>query len=188
MIYDENKDFQVPLEERILIYPKERQQYFKNLLDNYTRFCPYLKLLYAALNYNSELKVDYIVIFESISKNKKVIVWDAPFLYTNRAIPAYRYAVKTNNFKGFFDSAVMHFAVMPYSNFFSFVQSKFCNFLTLRETDDKYWKNPKNMNDLIKGVVDCGMQYRPSGFKPKPLRADIPPNEPPLFIKKESTD
>lgn len=176
MIYDDTKDFQAPIEERLMMYPQERQAYFINLVENYKIFCPMIKLIYAGLNYNSELKSEYLVIFEGVTKGKNVILWDCPFIYTNRALPAYRYAVKTNQFKSFFDSCMMHFTVMDRSLFYEFLQSKLCDHLSLIENDDKYWKNPLNFNILLKGVSECGLIYRPSGFKPKPLPPDIQPN------------
>lgn len=183
MFYDDSKEFRVPLEELLVIYPKERQQFFINLVENYKIFCPSTKMIYGALNYDSELKVDYFVLFEGYSKNKKVIIWDAPFIYTNRSLPAYRYAIKTNQFKEFFDNCMMHFTVMDYGNFFDFVQSKLCGNLSLNKNDSNYWKSPDNINLLIKGISECSLLYRPNGFKPKAIPANIEPNLPPTDFK-----
>ena len=184
MIYEDRKEFECPLEERLLIYPKERQQYFINMVENYKIFCPQINMIYASLNFNGELKCDYLVIFEAMLKGgKEGIVWDCPFIYTTRAIPAYRYAVKTNQYKEFFDNCMSDFSVMDRSLFYEFLQSQYCEELSLDPNNDKYWMHPNNSEKLLKGLSECGLLYRPSGFKPNPLPKDIAPNPHPGDIK-----
>lgn len=164
-MYSADKEFQLPEEERLsLVYPKPRQELFLNLVENYKIFYPNLKLIYAALNYNSELKVEYLIIFKAEAKGQKVILWDAPFLYTNRTIPAYRYAIKTNTHKQFFDSAFMHLVQMTYGKFLELVESPHCDNLSRDSKNKRYWKNPEFSEALIKGLSNCGMLFRPEGF------------------------
>ena len=117
------KEIDVPIEERILVYPKQRQELFINLVENYKLFCSNIKMIYTALNYDAELKIEYLVIFEGSNKGKEFILWDAPYIYTNRAIPAYRYAIKNNLHEEFFNTCVNHFSQMDKDKFFEFISS-----------------------------------------------------------------
>ena len=161
--------FRPPMDERLIIYPKPRQDLFKNLLENYPIFYPELKLIYAALNYDSELKIDYIVIFHSKAPGKEnMLIWDAPFQYSNRSIPSYRYAVKQNLYNDFFKECVSHFCVIRKDSFNEFLTSDLCKNLSLDKNDPKYWKLPENTHDLISGMSDMGLRYKPSTFKATP--------------------
>ena len=71
-------------------------------------------MIYGALNFDSELKIDYIVIFEATFKGKKFILWDAPYIYTPRCVPAYRYVVKNNLHKEFFCYLAFSYQVQKY--------------------------------------------------------------------------
>ncbi len=164
-MYSDRNEFEAPIEERVLIYPKQRKQLFLNLVANYKIFCPNLKMIYAALNFDSELKIDYLVIFEIIKKGKSIILWDSPFIYTNRAIPAYRYAVKNNLFKEYFDTCMMHFCQMDRDKFIEFLNSSLCGNLKTNENDPLYWKSPNNAHTLMKGMSELGLLYIPEGFR-----------------------
>jgi len=169
-MFDSKKEIDVPINERLIVYPKQRQQLFLNLVENYKIFCPNLKMLYAALNFDSELKIDYLVIFEGYKKGKRFIIWDSPFLYTNRAIPAYRYAVKNNLHKEYFDTCIANFCNMEYPKFVEFLNSNLCKNLSLDSNSDKYWKSPDNSHSLMKGMSELGLLYIPEGFTNKGRR------------------
>ena len=163
-MFSDKKEIDVPMEERLLIYPEQRQKLFLNMVENYKIFCPNIKLLYAALNYDSELKIEYLVIFEGVRKGKNFILWDSPFIYTNRAIPAYRYAVRNNLFKEFFDMCVSRFCQMEKSRFYDFINSNLCG-LSTEKDDPLYWKKPENAHALMKGMSSMGLMYIPEGFR-----------------------
>lgn len=162
---EDKKEINVPLEERVYIQPKQRQQLFINLIENYKIFYPDINMIYAALNFNSELKIEYLVIFEVTIKNKPFILWDAPFIYTNRAIPAYRYAVVNNLHKEYFDTCVSHLCQMSKDKFYEFLNSSLCGNLSLNENDSKYWKSPNNLYALLKGMSELSLLYIPEGFR-----------------------
>lgn len=164
-MFSEKKEFEAPIEERLMVYPKQRQQLFLNLVENYKIFCPTIKMIYAALNFDSELKIDYLVIFEGIKKGKKFIFWDSPFTFTNRSIPAYRYAVKNNLHKDFFESCMKHFCQIEYSKFTEFVNSSLCENLSNKPNDPLYWKNSDNSDKFMKGMSELGLMYVPEGFR-----------------------
>lgn len=167
MFFDDTKDLDIPMEERIFIQPKARQQLFINLVENYKLFCPTINMIYAALNYNSELKIDYLVVFETITEGKQIILWDAPYIYTSRCIPAYRYVVQNNLHKEFFNSCAMHFSQIDIVKFIEFLNSDLCGNLSIDTKDPTYWKNPENANVLMKGMSELSLLYKPQGFRAK---------------------
>ena len=164
-MYSKDKEIEIPVEERLMVYPKQRQQLFLNLVENYKIFCPNIKMIYAALNFDSSLKIDYLVMFESVFKGKTFILWDSPFMYTNRAIPAYRYIVKNNLHKDFFDSCANHLCQMEREKFGEFLISDLCGNLSLEPSSPKYWKSPENSHSLMKGMSEMGLLYIPEGFR-----------------------
>lgn len=167
MGFDGHETFDVPEEERMFILPSARQKLFINLVENYKVFCPNINMIYAALNFDSELKVEYLVIFEAIVKGKQVVLWDAPYLFTNRAIPAYRYAVKTNQHQAYFTECMKNFKQIEKERFIEFLGSEYCGELTLDHDSEKYWRLPENAPSLIEGIVDLALLYIPKGFKNK---------------------
>ena len=164
-MYSKNKELNIPIEERLMIYPKQRQQLFLNLVENYKIFCPNIKMIYAAMNFDSELKIDYLVMFETIHKGKPFILWDSPFMYTNRSVPAYRYVVKNSLHKDFFESCANHFCQMDRDKFIEFLNSDLCGNLSADSNNPSYWKLPENSHALMKGMSEMGLLYIPEGFR-----------------------
>ena len=161
----DKEELKVPIEECLMVYPKQRQQLFLNLVENYKIFCPSLKMIYAALNFDSSLKIEYLVIFEASMKGKTFILWDFPFIYTNRAIPAYRYVVKNNLHKEYFDTCTAHLCQMEKDKFIEFLNSNLCGNLSTDSRSPSYWKSPENSHKLMKGMSEMGMIYIPEGFR-----------------------
>lgn len=159
------KYFKPPMDERLLIYPKPRQDLFLNLVENYKIFCSDLTMLYAGLNYDSSLKIDYLVIFHRILENQDVILWDCPFLYSNRTIPSYRYAVKNQLHKEFFQECKFHLCQIVQYRFIEFLESGLCNELSVKSDNPRFWKDPRNIGDLMKGMSELSLQYRPVGYR-----------------------
>lgn len=164
-MYDKSKEIDIPIEERLMIFPKQRQQLFLNLVENYKIFCPNIKMIYAALNFDSALKIDYLVIFESERKGKSFILWDSPFTYTNRSVPSYRYVVKNNLHNDFFETCKSHFCQMDRDKFFDFLRSDLGGNLSSNPEDPSYWKSPTNAHILMKGMSEMGLLYIPEGFR-----------------------
>ena len=169
-MFNDEKEIDIPMEERLMIYPKQRQQLFLNLVENYKIFCPNLKMIYAALNFDSELKIDYLVVFESTIKGKPFIIWDSPFAYTNRSIPSYRYIVKNKMHKEFFEMCLNHMCQMERDKFIQFINSSLCGNLNTNSNSPQYWKLPDNSNELMKGMSGLGLLYVPEGFSNKGRR------------------
>ena len=159
------KYFKPPLDERLYILPKPRQQLFLNLVENYKLYCPDLTMLYAGLNYDSSEKMDYLIIFHRELEGQDVILWDCPFLYSNRTIPSYRYAVRNNLHKEFFTECKFHMCQIVQPKFIEFLESNLCNYLSLDPEDPRFWKLPENCKDLMHGMGELSLQYRPVGYR-----------------------
>ena len=164
-MFANDKELNVPMEERLMVYPEQRQGLFINLVENYKVFCPNLNMIYAGLNFNSELKIDYIVIFETNLRGKDLILWDCPFAFTNRAVPAYRYVVKNKLHKEFFDTCMQHFCQVEREKFYEFLGSDLCGNLSLNKNDSKFWKLAENSPALMKGMSELSLLYTPKGFR-----------------------
>lgn len=160
MKYVYDHELQIPFEEKTFILPQPRIKLFENLIANYKVFCPELRMLYAFLNFNSKTPIDYLLIFSGTSKGRKIILWDAPYLYSNKTIPAYRYVCKHNLFTQFFKYVEESLCRMPYDKFEEFIPCNLCN-LSLDPNDPKYWKNPDNADDLLASMADLALQYTP---------------------------
>ena len=166
MIYYDRCEFNPPLEELLIIYPDARKKLFYNLIENYKIYLPGIKMIYASLNFNSELRIDYIAIFTGVLNNGyKFLFWDSPYAFTNRSIPGYRYAIKTNQYQEFFNECKKHICQIPYSKFVEFIQSDLCGNLSMDPNSSNFWKNPENSEVLIKNITELGLLYRPKGFR-----------------------
>lgn len=176
MKYQYEHEIDVPFEEKTFILPEDRQALFTNLIENYKVFCPEMKLVYAFLNYNSEQPVDYLLIFSAFSHGVKVCLWDVPFLYSNKTIPAYRYICRNNLYTQFFTFCRESLCRMSWDKFKDFIPSRFCN-LSWDKDNIHYWKNPENSKALVQGMMDLSLQYTPKpgqcGVKVIPSKADM---------------
>ena len=160
------KHFKVPMEERLYIYPKPRVDLFVNLVENYGIFCPKLEVIYAALNYDSTQKSDYLIIMQPKDNRKNpMILWDAPILYSNRTVPSYRYAVKNNLYMDFFTECVAHLARCPVNRFVEFLGTDLCGNLSLDPKDPRFWKSPDNAPILLKGMSEFATRFKPIDFQ-----------------------
>lgn len=153
--------FDIPINELIMILPQQREALFLNFVTNFSNFNKDLKLLYAAMNFDKELKVDYLIIYQI----NRFILWDNPFIYTERSIPGYRYIIKHNMYKEFFIECRRSFSQISIDKFFEFIGSNLCGNLSQNPKSPDYWKDPNNAPKLIKGMVDMSMQYVPQYFK-----------------------
>ena len=127
MKYEYDHEIDIPFEEKTFILPQPRIKLFENLIENYKVFCPELKLIYAFLNFNSKNPIDYLIIFTGTSKGQKVLLWDVPYLYSNKTIPAYRYICKNNLFDQFFKFCEESMCRMNYERFIEFIPCNLCS-------------------------------------------------------------
>ena len=155
------------------------------LKTDYKVFLPGLTCIYAFLNFNSENPIDYLVIFEGYTKDtgQKIILWDCPYLYSNKTIPAYRYIVRDTLLSKFFQFISESLCRMEYGKFLELIQSDMCN-LSIRPDSPLYWKNPDNSDQLVKAMMGISMEYTPKPgapgvrirFHKKDLKSEAPSN------------
>lgn len=148
-----------PMDELLFISPNDRQIVFKNLLDNYKVYFPDLKRIYAYLNFNANIGIDYIVMFTANIEGQQIVLWDAPYLYTSRTTPGYKWAIKNNLYDEFFKDCWMHMCRMPYPKFKEFIKFK-CK-LNFSKDSKEYWKDPNNGNIILEQFSSMAMQYNP---------------------------
>lgn len=167
MKYEYINEIEVPFEEKTFILPQDRIALFKNLVANYKVFLPGLKCIYAFLNFNSQNAIDYLIIFEGYTKDsgQKIILWDCPYLYSNKTVPAYRYIVRNNLHSQFFKFASESLCRMEYGKFLELIPSDMCN-LSLDPNSSLYWKNPDNADQLVKAMMGISMEYTPKPGAP----------------------
>lgn len=160
MKYVYDHEIQIPFEEKTFILPDLRIKLFQNLIENYKVFCPQLKLVYAYLNFNSKNPIDYLLMFTYTDSKRKILLWDAPYLYSNKTIPAYRYICKNNLYEQFFKYCEESMCRMNYEKFLEFIPCNLCG-LSLDKTNDKYWKSESNADHLLESMAELSLQYTP---------------------------
>lgn len=149
------KKLNIPREEKLFILPEPREKLFIDLINQYKKRYPDLKLIYGYLNHDSSLSIDYVLIFHMIESD--VIIFDIPYIYTDRAIPGYRYCKKNHIENDFFEEAYGLMTRLSYPRFNEYL-TIMCN-LSLDSKNELYWQNPKNSMTLCKGLVDLSLRY-----------------------------
>ncbi len=176
MKYKYEHEIDIPFDEKVFILPNDRQVLFNNLIENYKVFCPELKLIYAFLNFDSSQPVDYLLVFSATSHGDKVCLWDVPFLYSNKTIPAYRYICRNELYQDFFTFCRESLCRMSWEKFKEFIPSRLCG-LSMDKDNILYWKKPENARTLVQGMMDLSLQYTPKpgqfGVKIIPSKADM---------------
>ena len=162
MNYEYVNEIHVPQEYKQFILPQDRIALFRNFLENFAVFLPSLKKVYAFLNFDSTLPIDYLIIYEGVNKNNGtgIILWDCPYLYSNKTMPAYRYIAANNMYQQFFQFMSDSMPRMEYAKFIELIPSNLCG-LSFDKSSDKYWKDPNNAMTLAKTLSDLSMEYRP---------------------------
>lgn len=160
MKYKYDHEIDIPFEEKTFILPEARIKLFQNLIDNYKVFCPSFQLLYAYLNFNSKNPIDYLLIFKYTDNRRRILLWDTPYLYSNKTIPAYRYICKNNLYDQFFKYCEESICRMPYDKFLEFIPCNLCG-LSLNKNSDKYWMKEENADDLLHSMSELSLQYTP---------------------------
>jgi hypothetical protein len=148
----------VPFEQRAMIDPKTRQKVFKEIYEGYaSRYG--MKLIYAYLNHDPELMVDYGVIYQARNDadTGNLIIYDVSTLYSDRSTPAYKYYAKIKKKDQFFQFGIEEAVVMDRSKFFEYLTIRLD--LNQKKGDPRYWKDPENGGELIKGLLDLSLEY-----------------------------
>ena len=149
MIIKKDK-LEVPFEDRTFIDYQLRIDLFPNLIENLKVYMPNMELIFAYLNRDVNVNIDYFIIL--YDKERDRILWDIAYLYSNRAMPGYLYAIKNNLYKEFFDTIKDHICSTNSSKFSEFITMG-CG-LSMDKNKENYWKDPKNINTFIDNLTE----------------------------------
>lgn len=155
------KKLNIPKEEKLFILPDPRKKLFKDLLNEYSKRYPSFKLIYANLNHDAELPIDYILIFITEINANEIILMETPYLYSDRTIPGYRYCKRENQVDLFFEEASELMTRMPYDRFVEYLNAMLE--LSVDENSDNYWKASKNMKAVTEGILTLASRFRRKG-------------------------
>lgn len=149
---------QVPHEEKLMITPEPRKIAFKQIYKGYASRFP-LKLLYAYLNWDSELMIDYAVIYKGRNADNTgdLILFDICPIHSDRCTPAYRYYKKVNKAGAFFDYGIDDMTIMVPEKFYEYIIHYLD--LSIDKNDPLYWKRPEHAGNLCKGLLDISLYY-----------------------------
>ena len=153
------KRVRVPLDERKYIKPDVRKKLFKEIYSGYPKRYD-VKLVYAYLNTDPDLMVDYCVIYSGRNADNTgdLILFDIPPIYSDRSVPAYRYCRRTHQEDKFFEYGIDEIVIMDKYKFYEFITMKLG--LSLKKGDETYWKNPNNYKEFIRELLDMSLLYQ----------------------------
>jgi len=152
------KRLQVPKEERMVITPEPRKIAFKQIYTGY-RDLYGIQLLYAYLNWDPDIMVDYAVIYKGRNADNTgdLILFDVSPIHSDRCTPAYRYYKKINKTKEFFDYGIDEMTIMVPEKFYEYITEYLL--LSLKKDDPNYWKKPEHAGEVCKNLLDLSLYY-----------------------------
>lgn len=158
MNYEKDKKLHIPFDELKFIMPDSREKLFMDMLQEYKRRFPQYKLLYAYLNRDATINIDYLIIFEAIgaTSGNSTIRFDIPFIYTERATPGYRYCKREEILDDFFADSDMFMVTLSESRFNEYLNSID---LSVRSEKPEYWKKAENAKELCTGLSELSLYY-----------------------------
>ena len=156
---DPNKILNIPMEEKEFIDPRIRPKFFMDLIQNYQSRYSNLKLIYAYLNTDPLVPIDYVVIFSTrnVGDTADLIVYDAPLLYNDRSLPGYRYCKRLQIENDFFKEATNYMVTLPLVRFNEYINVMLN--LSVEPNSELYWKKTEHSEKFIKGILDLSLRY-----------------------------
>lgn len=148
----------IPFEETLFINPDLRVKLFTEIYTKYQKMYG-LKLLYAYLNYDASVPIDYVIIFKgrNAADTGDLIVYDIQPIHAARSTPGYRYCKRNKITDDFFKEGVSTMTVMEPMKFYEFITHELR--LSRVKKDENYWKSAKNGSVLLKGLMDLSLRY-----------------------------
>ena len=155
---DNNKKLRIPIDELAFIRPEVRQKLFKEIYITYQNKYN-IKLLYACLNTNPDVLVDYCIIYKTKNDDgtKDLIIFDVTPVSSDRSTPGYRYCKRNKITDDFYDEGINSMVIMERSKFFEYIEMNLM--LSKDKNSEDYWKGPKNSDKLLKGLLDISFRY-----------------------------
>ena len=153
-----DKKLKIPADEKNFILPDVRQKIFTEIYTMYQRKYN-VKLIYAYLNTDPNLIVDYLVIYKTknTSGNRDLIIYDCVPAHSDRSTPGYRYCKRTGITNDFYDEGINSMVVIDKNKFYEYITEKL--FLSIDKDNPLYWKSPENYKELINGLLDLSIYY-----------------------------
>lgn len=156
---DPNKILDIPMEEKAFIDPTIRPKFFMDLIENYKVRYPNLKLIYAYLNTDSSVPIDYVVLFQTKNTDNTtdLTVFDIPLLYNDRSLPGYRYCKRLSLENDFFKDAIGNLVSLSTVRFYEFL-NQILN-LSIDPKHEMYWRKPELSKEVAKGLLDLALRH-----------------------------
>jgi hypothetical protein len=148
----------VPFEQRSSINPEMRQKVFQEIYEGYTQKFG-IKLLYAYLNHDPNIMVDYCVIYKARNDadTTNLIIYDVAPLFSDRSTPSYLYYKRMHQVDKFFQYGIDEAVIMDQSRFFEFLRVRLE--LNRKKGDPNYWKNPVHGGELCDSLLELSLEY-----------------------------
>ena len=152
---------------------EDRDRYFLDLIGQIRKRFPGLKIIYANNITGQQLdpgrpNPDFVIIMrgELVSKNpklpkKKIIIMDAPTIFSDRSLAGWTLAVENNNIKGYFDYMLDKALRIDESKFYEFIVNM--AMLSLDPKNELYWKKVENTDKLIHDLEELYARYNKKG-------------------------
>jgi hypothetical protein len=156
---DHNKILSVPVEEKAFIDPRVRPKFFMDLIQNYKDRYPNFKLIYAYLNTDAKIPIDYVIIFstKNVDNTMDLVIYDAPLLYNDRSLPGYRYCKRLKIEDDFFKEATNNMVSLSLVRFNEYINMMLN--LSIESNNELYWKRPEYAKTFCKGLLDLSLRF-----------------------------
>ena len=146
-----------------------RTRYFADMIDQFKKKYPSLKILYANCMSGATFdaghpKPDFILITRGIMKSNQtnmpdrpIILIDAPLLFTDRAIAGWTLAVEEGNKDGYFQYMLDKMLRITEQRFIEYI-IHMC-LLSMNPEDPRYWKRPENLDKLCNEIMELYARF-----------------------------
>lgn len=155
---------QVPFDKRTFLTPDARKVAFKQIYEGYPKRFNNLKPIWAYLNYDEKVMVDYALIYtgRNATNTGDLILYLVEPPYSDRCTPSYKYCRQTNQTEKFFKYGMHSMVIMQVKDFYEYLNRILD--LDRDKKSDKYWKSQKNAKKLAKGLLDLALYDTKDGL------------------------
>lgn len=101
--------------------------------------------------------IDYVFIFTVTVSGVETVFIDAPYIYSKRSLPGYRYCMRENKQRDFFIVATDEMTRIPRKLFNEFI-TEMCH-LSLDKDSPQFWKKEESYDSLIQNLVGLNLRY-----------------------------
>ena len=167
MIKNRNK-MKMPFHHRHVIRPATRVKVFKEIAAKYQSYFG-LKCIYAFLNTDPKLMIDYCLIFKGKNDDgtHDIILFDVVPLNGDRCTPEYPIYKKAGKEKNFFQYGIEVMPLMTPQMFYGYLEF---NGYSRDKNSEMFWKKPEHAKKLSKGLFDWTLPYNRK--RPDPIDLD----------------